>query len=62
MRDEITTIHFPDKVTIDEFFELLFDQEEKEAFVRNMERLKVEVEQYPEEWAQTFLAWKELNR
>ncbi len=55
-------MHFPDKVTMKEFFELLFDEDEKNAFIRNMENLKEEEYKWAEDWAHQFFAWKEFNK
>lgn len=60
-RDPITEHHFPDKVSIEEFFECLFDEDEKNAFIHNMKHLKYEEPRYMEEWAHMFVAWKEMN-
>jgi len=60
MRNDITEMHFPDKVTIEEFFEILTDKEEIENFKLNMKDLKVIEDKYPEEWVHLFCAWMEL--
>ena len=62
MRNWVTEHHFPDKVTVEEFFEILFDEEEKQGFIQNMKNLQVEEKQFPEEWAHIFIAWKEMNK
>lgn len=47
---------------MEEFFELLFDEAEKNAFIKNMKNLGEPETKWAEDWAHQFLAWKEFNK
>ena len=61
MRNEITEQYYPEKVSIYDFFQIIDDDKGRQAFIENMKNLKIE-DQFPEDWADIFCRWMELNK
>lgn len=59
IRKETTEEFYPDKISIDEFYQEVLAS--AQAFVLNMKHLKLE-ERYIEEWMETFSAWSEIEQ
>ena len=65
MRNTITAMYFPDKMTARQFLIELesMARTEFDTFGENMDNLLgKDTGQYPEDWMATFTAWVELNQ
>lgn len=59
IRKGTTEEFFPDKMSIDEFYEDVLHG--AKSFVANMKNLKLE-DRYAEEWMETFAVWSEIEQ
>ena len=63
MREYMTEHYHPNKVTVEEFVNLITDEDAIRNFVTNMNNLEqTSEERYPEEWIKTFAAWMEMEK
>jgi hypothetical protein len=59
IREETTAVFHPDKMTVDEFVDLI--KGSMDEFAKNMKGIRKDALEFPEEWLETMAAWMEIE-
>lgn len=60
-REWATEEYYPEKISLEDFFNIIDDRKARENFIENMKYLNQLDLKYPEKWASMFCRWLELN-
>ena len=60
-RNLITEMHHPDRLSVEEFIELVSDRQGQANFIANMRNSKLGP-MYAEDWADIYVRWMEFNK
>ena len=67
-RDPMTAHFYPDEMSVEEFIDEITNPVDNQNFIANMRHLQergsrsMPVKRYPEDWIETYAAWKEMNK
>jgi len=61
IRQDTTELFYPHKITVEEFVSRILNG--GEDFAKNINKIqRIEKQQYPEYWMETFCAWSEIEQ